>query len=166
MAPFSEGHSQPVRSAANDILLSYWPDSELPLPLHFFSPPCKHAGSHSINAPPPPCKTVPPEDVNLLFLSLATALYFFFPLNLSGDVEHPRWGWDRVGLNPTPVWRSPCDKHHALQQLYCPLPSSPHISPPLPWFSSQLTILCSLCRSSPLFWEQVGCLVSSVMEKI
>ncbi len=166
MAPFSEGHSQPVRSAANDILLSYWPDSELPLPLHFFSPPCKHAGSHSINAPPPPCKTVPPEDVNLLFLSLATALYFFFPLNLSGDVEHPRWGWDREGLNPTPVWRSPCDKHHALQQLYCPLPSSPHISPPLPWFSSQLTILCSLCRSSPLFWEQVGCLVSSVMEKI
>lgn len=166
MAPFSEGHSQTVQSAANDILSSYWTVSELPLPPHFFSPPCKRAGSHSINAPPPPCKTVLPEDVHLLFLSLVTALAFFLPLNLSGDVEHPRWGWDRERLNPTPVWRSPCDKHHALQQLYRPLPSSPHISPPLPSFSSQLTALCSLCCSSPLFWERGGCLVSCVMEKI
>lgn len=90
MALFSEGHSLTVQSAANDILSSYWPVSELPLPLHLFSPPCKCAGSHFINAPPPSCKAVLPEDVQLLFLSLVTALAFFLYVNLSGDVEHPR----------------------------------------------------------------------------
>lgn len=79
MAPFSEGHSQTVQSAANDILSSYWPGSELPLPLPLFSPPCKRAGSHSIIAPPPPCEAVLPEDVHLLFLCLTDNHFSFFP---------------------------------------------------------------------------------------
>lgn len=118
------------------LLASPW----APLPLHFFSPPCKRAGSHSINAPPLPCKTVLPEDVHLLFLSLVTALAFFLPLNLSGDVRAPTLRMRRRETQPNscltkPMWQTP--------RAATALPSPPFL--PSHLSSSSLVLLTTHC---------------------
>lgn len=128
----SEGHSQTVQSAANDILSSYWPVSELPLPLPLFSPPCKRAGSLSIIAPPPPCEAVLPEDVHLLFLYLTGNCFSFFPSpQCIGWRRAPTLRMRQRETQPNscltePMWQTP------RSTTALPSPPSPHISPPLP----------------------------------
>lgn len=146
---YEKGHRMTVQSAANDILWSYWPDSELPLPPFLSSVQTSmkslHYRSSSIDGY---------EFVRFLFFRLTGNRYRFFSQCI-------KW---RIAPTLRISTQLMFNRAHVTNPTRCKSLASPptfpsHLS------SSSLALLtshrslCSLWHSSSLFWKRAGCLM-------